>query len=444
MPAALTSRPPHFGMHTTETTTNGTTELASADSQTAALVAPPMAMVGGRPLVVHLRALHQKASRALILGQGAAAWNLCREAIQYCNIEKLTEEYGEEQARQLSCRLWILYICVLSSLTELAASDGQIQVRRTNKDTAPLEKMPGSVRQVWDTIMHAFGGYAGNVDSEVLVPTVLLCLKLRDAKAARDIVEAWLATLSDDTMYMLQSSNGGTGKIAQDRQQRAIMVQASYMRVCELYTLHILPQLNDFDSAYTFLDMSTVVSASTKDGFVKRLDSLRNPTPPKKPAKQHRSKPKKAKKPKASKTPAIEDTKTETETEAAKPVEPTKEVAAVEAAAESAAGPAAVVARPKLPSLAAVQSRAATNSRTRTRPAVKTRSLVRRPRGIVQIAYDVVKRLFSRWGFTLFTLAIVVAVLRLVMQRFRLPPILNAITCKLWSTWKMGTQVTYI
>ncbi|ORX72217.1 hypothetical protein DL89DRAFT_110238 [Linderina pennispora] len=321
---------------------------------------------------------------------------------------------------------------------------GKSRSKRTNKDAATLEKLPGSVRQVWDAIMRAFGGYAGNVDSEVLVPTVLLCLKLRDAKTARDIVEAWFATLSDDTMYLLQNGNKGAGKIVQNRQQRATMVQASYMRVCELYTLHILPQLNDFDSAYTFLDLSTVVSAHTKDGFVKRLDSLRNPTPPKKLAKQHRSKAKKAKKAKASKAPAVEEPKAET-ARTAETAEPALKAAAETASDNAAAGPTAVVARGKLPSLAAVQSRAtATSNRTRTRPAVKTRSLVRRPRGVVQIAYDVVRRLFSRWGFTLFTLAILAAVLRLVMQRFRLPPILNAITRKLWNTWKMGTQVTYI
>ncbi|KAJ1957627.1 hypothetical protein EC988_000734, partial [Linderina pennispora] len=334
-------------MHATTTAEatvmGGATEQASAGPPATALVAPSKAMVDGRPLMAHLRTLHQKASRALILGQGAAAWNLCREAIQYCNIERLTEEYGEEQARQLSCRLWILYICVLSSLTELAASDGQIQVKRTNKDAAPLEKLPGSVRQVWDAIMRAFGGYAGNVDSEVLVPTVLLCLKLRDAKTARDIVEAWFATLSDDTMYLLQNSNKGAGKIVQNRQQRATMVQASYMRVCELYTLHILPQLNDFDSAYTFLDLSTVVSAHTKDGFVKRLDSLRNPTPPKKLAKQHRSKAKKAKKPKVSKAPAAEEPKAETArtAKAAETAEPALKVATETATDNAAAGPTA-------------------------------------------------------------------------------------------------------
>ncbi|KAJ2309986.1 hypothetical protein IWW52_005545, partial [Coemansia sp. RSA 2704] len=56
----------------------------------------------------------------------------------------------------------------------------------------------------------------------------------------------------------------------------------------------------------------------------------------------------------------------------------------------------------------------------------------------------VVRRLVSRWGMTLFTLAVAMAVLRLVTQRIRLPQLFTAVYRKLWSTIKMGTQVTYI
>ncbi|KAJ2419323.1 hypothetical protein GGF41_004677, partial [Coemansia sp. RSA 2531] len=43
----------------------------------------------GRGLASHLRGLHQKASRALILGQGDGAWSSCNEAIQHCSMERL-------------------------------------------------------------------------------------------------------------------------------------------------------------------------------------------------------------------------------------------------------------------------------------------------------------------------------------------------------------------
>ncbi|KAJ2815147.1 hypothetical protein IWW50_006909, partial [Coemansia erecta] len=206
----------------------------------------------GKSLAAQLKTLHQKASRALILGQGDVAWQHCRAAVEHCNIERLTSEYGSQQARQLCCRLWILYICVVSSVAEVAEEDGGLRAKH-----GALAGFPVCVRGVWDEIMAAFGGCAGSVDSEVLVPTVLLCLKLRDARTARDIVEAWLATLSDETMYLLQSSGNGIGGTA--RQQQRSMAQASYLRVCELYTLHILPLLGDFPSAYDFLSVSMVV-----------------------------------------------------------------------------------------------------------------------------------------------------------------------------------------
>ncbi|KAJ2368321.1 hypothetical protein IW150_005441 [Coemansia sp. RSA 2607] len=424
--------------------------------------------VTAEPLNAHLKLLHQKASRALILDQGATAWTHCRDAIQHCNVEKLTCEYGEQQARQLCCRLWILYICVLSSLTEIAAEDGKLKPKRAS-ETANSLKMAGfptSVREVWDSIMKAFGGYAGNVDSEVLVPTVLLCLKLRDAKTARDIVEAWLATLSDETMHLLQGSAGSDDDEingAARRQQRT-MVQASYMRVCELYTLHILPQLGDFTSAYEFLNMSSVVSASTKDEYTKRLDSLRSPTVPKKPRPSaSRSKTQSKNKKQSTSRQQTERQQVSvlgsvlatddgasmtsgaainTEKELSRTVggQPTLNKQHTAAQKHNALPVDISGTAPLLHSSNAV-SRAASMS---SRKGARTRALTRRPRSTVAIAWQVVRRLMSRWGLTVFTLAVIVAVLRMVTQRFRLSPLLGIISRKLWSTFRMGTQVTYI
>ncbi|KAJ1988974.1 hypothetical protein GGI25_003936 [Coemansia spiralis] len=424
--------------------------------------------VGGRPLITQLKALHQKASRALILGQGGTAWAHCREAIQFCNIERLTCDYGEQQARQLCCRLWILYICVLSSMTEVAEEDGKLQPKRSTKNTATdaeLTGFPASVREVWDAIMAAFGGYAGNVDSEVLVPTVLLCLKLRDAKTARNIVEAWLATLSDDTMLLLQDCvDNGLINGSEHKQQRT-MVQASYMRVCELYTLHILPQLDDFLSAYDFLSMSAAVSAPAKTEFTKRLDSLRNPPPE---TKQHpkriRQKTKKSK-PAKSAEKIISQQQPPPATAAmpasftngnhvVKKYAPRHKESASDAADDiisqqqqqqpfsSLKNNIAVHSSRINGKIAAVYSSSATTSSSRA--AVRSRAVAHRPRSIVSVAWQVVRRLLSRWGFTLFTLAIIAAVLRMVAQRFRLPPIFAAVYKKLWKTVKMGTQVTYL
>ncbi|KAJ1647813.1 hypothetical protein LPJ64_000847 [Coemansia asiatica] len=406
------------------------------------------------PLSMRLKVLHQKASRALILGQGNVAWMHCREAIQHCNIETLTCEYGEQQARQLCCRLWILYICVLSSLAEIAAEDGKLRPKdglvqpaaaaaAAAKDSQ-LAGFPVSVREVWSSIMTAFGGYAGNVDSEVLVPIVLLCLKLRDAKTARDIVEAWLATLSDETMFLLQGSDDGyAGELnGSARKQQRTMVQASYMRVCELYTLHILPQLGDFESAYDFLSMSSVVTAPAKEEYTKRLDSLRSPATSKKPrpTAAHRSKKKTTKRVAIIKTAqtangkldANADTKVNADTDAG-----------ASAKAQDTSPVRAYIPRTPLPAPSAAAA-VARSTGVATRQSAKPRALTRRPRSAMSIAWQVVRRVMSRWGLTVFTLAVAIAVLRLVAQRFRLPPLLNAITRRLWSTFKMGTQVTYI
>lgn len=384
------------------------------------------------PQVAHLKSLHQKASRALILSQSATAWSHCCEAVQHCALEKLARECGEQQSRQLCCRLWILYICVISSLAEPADEDGKIRVKRSAKDT-PVSKIttfPATVREAWDSIMVAFGGVAGNVDSEVLVPTVLLCLKLRDAKTARDIVEMWFATLSDDTLQLLQ--NDAKGKI--DTAQQRGMVQASYLRVCELYVLHIMPQLNDFQSAQDFLGVSSLLSKQAQEELTRRLEKLRNPPSPKKKQLKPRKRKRKinmknAQKPKQ--PVAIPASNSSTDTVLA--ISPTQ------TQTQAAATTAVPSARTKGTARSAItSSRASTGTKTRTLTAR------RRPQNLVSVTWRVVRRLISRWGFTLFTLAIVVAILRMISQRLRLGPLFNFITRKIWDTIKMGTKVTYI
>ncbi|KAJ2616107.1 hypothetical protein H4S08_000919 [Coemansia sp. RSA 1365] len=396
----------------------------------------------GGSLVPHLKMLHQKASRALILGQSSSAWEHSSTAVQHCNIEQLTCEYGEQQARQLCCRLWILYICVLSSLTELAEEDGRLRVKRgpDMTENIKLEGFPTSVRDVWDSIMAAFGGYAGNVDSEVLVPTVLLCLKLRDARTARDIVEAWLATLSDETVYLLKQEDGAGSA---QRQQQRTMAKASYLRVCELYMLHILPQLNDLSSAYDFLNLCTVVSEPARDEFTRRLDSLRNPVAVEKKIKTSGTRRKSRKQRQVRQSTTCQSVLS---TALATCVADNN---AKSIAREDAGITAAPYARKQkgtgyqsVPEPVAEQQPTPTLFNPR-RPTDKSRVVARRPRNILSVVWNVVQRLMGRWGFTLFTLALSIAVLRLAMQKLRLPSF-RTIYKKLWATIKMGTQVTNI
>ncbi|PIA18442.1 hypothetical protein COEREDRAFT_79902 [Coemansia reversa NRRL 1564] len=396
----------------------------------------------GGSLVPHLKMLHQKASRALILGQSSTAWEHSRVAVQHCNIEQLTCEYGEQQARQLCCRLWILYICVLSSLAELAEEDGRLRVRRGSNTTenTKLEGFPASVRDVWDSIMAAFGGYAGNVDSEVLVPTVLLCLKLRDARTARDIVEAWLATLSDETVYLLRQEDGAGSA---QRQQQRTMAKASYLRVCELYMLHILPQLNDFSSAYDFLNLCTVVSEPARDEFTRRLDLLRNPVAVEKKIKKGGTR-RKSRKQRQARQPTTCQNVLPTALATCAADNNTKSLVRKDAGITAASYPW----RQKGTDHQSVPEPVGEQQSTEIlinarRPTDKSGVVAHRPRNMLSVLWNVVQRLMGRWGFTLFTLAISIAVLRLAMQNLRLPSF-RAIYRKLWATIKMGTQVTYI
>ncbi|KAJ1997675.1 hypothetical protein GGI04_005311, partial [Coemansia thaxteri] len=238
----------------------------------------------------------------------------------------------------------------------LADADGELRPKR-----AALPHLPASARQLWRSITAAYGGHAADVDSEVLVPAVLLALKLRDAGAARDIVEAWLPSRAarDPDHALLEPQQ-----------------QASYLRVCELYALHILPQLAEFDAARAFLCSTPLISPHARDGLARRLDLQCNP-PPQRPRIRRKTR------------PAPRPTRLDTA-----PVST------------------ALVAPPT-------------------------------PRS-ARKALPLLRRLLLRWGLTLFSVLIAAAVLRLAAMRLRLPSLLALAARRLWSTVKMGTQVTYI
>ncbi len=77
-------------------------------------------------------------------------------------------------------------------------------------------------------------------------------LKLNQHIVGREIAEGWFASLPDIVL----------DDIANGRQS-----DDGYIEVVRLYTCFILPGMNDFESAKTFLEYNSVLSDSKKKVF---------------------------------------------------------------------------------------------------------------------------------------------------------------------------------
>ena len=70
---------------------------------------------------------------------------------------------------------------------------------------------------------------------------------------AREVAECWFASLTDLVL----------DDIANGRES-----DENYLEIVQLYTCRILPGMNDFESANTFLEYNSVLSDSKKKVFI--------------------------------------------------------------------------------------------------------------------------------------------------------------------------------
>lgn len=86
----------------------------------------------------------------------------------------------------------------------------------------------------------------------VLFGSLNLTLKLNQHVVGREIAEEWFTSLPDLVL----------DDIANGRQS-----DDEYIEIVQFYTSHILPGMNDFESANTFLEYNSVLSNSRKKVF---------------------------------------------------------------------------------------------------------------------------------------------------------------------------------
>jgi hypothetical protein len=122
----------------------------------------------------------------------------------------------------------------------------------------------------------------------------MLALKIGQPDVARTIAETWLANLTDTTFEAVTRANSSTSMTITNNElsdstvllshstEETTVNQASttvvddeeqieynqmkkgYERVIELYTLHTLPQLNEWETSQEFLNYNDMLHTSTQ------------------------------------------------------------------------------------------------------------------------------------------------------------------------------------
>ncbi|GJJ77587.1 hypothetical protein EMPS_09946 [Entomortierella parvispora] len=267
--------------------------------------------------LARILALYRAATSSFLLRQLAAAYATSLEALSL--LSQTNQLYGLDHAQDphtrqpffvLKQKLWVLNAAIFGAILadrvgtkdSISEHDGVYdndhnnhrggfswRVRKhlaNSRDAATKESPELLVRDLWSRLMDDYGGVEGNVDGKIMVSVALLCIHHRLFMLARQITEAYLASIPEDMLIHLEAAAGAQVDTNSTRTKDTVMI--NYERLTELYVVHILAKLRDWDSARDFVDVNSILSPSTKKVYTRTLEklyrkSLRPMTAPKRP-----------------------------------------------------------------------------------------------------------------------------------------------------------------
>ncbi|KAG0252585.1 hypothetical protein DFQ27_007961 [Actinomortierella ambigua] len=251
---------------------------------------------GSASPLTHILMLYQKATSAFLLRQLSVAFSTCLEAQELLSRTNL--DYGLDLSDNLNTRrsylvlkqkLWILHVSVFGAMLSerhQAEQQGLGIIHTTTTTTATnatsgggRKRLSGSsakdnpeklVKDLWRRLVEDYGGVEGDIDGQVVVPFVVLCINQKLLLLARQIIEAYLSTMPEGLLIHLEAAAGALTPAADPKDP----LMTTYERLAELYLIHVLAKLGEWDYARQFLSYNTIISVSSKKAYSRIIDKL--------------------------------------------------------------------------------------------------------------------------------------------------------------------------
>ncbi|KAG0324613.1 hypothetical protein BGZ99_001618 [Dissophora globulifera] len=234
----------------------------------------------GSPLT-QILTLYHKSTSTFLLRQLAVAYSTSLEALDL--LARTNKAFGLDQATAslathrsffvLKQKLWILNITIFGAMLtdraegEAADANG-VQKRLTGSSKEQPEKL---VKDLWRRLLKDYESVEGDIDGQVMVAFVLLCINQKLYTVARQGTESYLATIPDGMLIHLETAAGALQSV--DRVAKDPLM-TNYERLVELYAVHVLAKLKEWDYARQFLEFNTVLSESSKVMYNRILNKL--------------------------------------------------------------------------------------------------------------------------------------------------------------------------
>ncbi|KAG0261178.1 hypothetical protein BG011_001284 [Mortierella polycephala] len=274
----------HHSQHATGSSTPTSASFATPNGTTTGSSSP----------LTQILTLYHKATSTFLLRQLASAYSISLEALEL--LSKTNLDYKLDQAESVQARrsyfilkqkLWILHTTIfgamLSDRTSAAHASEHMGATRKRGSGSSKDSPEKLVKDLWRRIVEDYGGLEGDVDGQVVVPLVLLCVNQKLFTLVRQIVEAYLATIPDGLLIHLETAAGVAMTPGGGSSKDPLIT--NYERLVELYLIHVLAKLNEWDYATDFLQYNSVLSDASKKTYGKVLTRLHQKSlrPKKKP-----------------------------------------------------------------------------------------------------------------------------------------------------------------
>ena len=174
---------------------------------------------------------------------------------------------------------WSLYLTLLNAIAELGPETGKKECGGREWRDLVAKAQDGTI---WDEVIDiGYGGIEGNMDADVVfnLASLLLAQSTTQASNQRHL-ESYLSASSYPILDFTKQSQGQNGSHDPtiDRTSRSGGTDTrdlnARVRIIELFTLHVLPHMGEWDYARDFIKRSEFLDEEIREEFLQTLEAI--------------------------------------------------------------------------------------------------------------------------------------------------------------------------
>ena len=222
---------------------------------------------------------YKQATQLYLTRRFRESWDVLETIVNpdFDGIEAAGQEHEQgiapvaQSSRGTRTKVWVFYLSLIHAVTEMGPEDGGREFGGADAWRAIARKAREGT--AWEEIVNrGYAGQEGEVDAEVVVNLATLLLgHMPDQKMNQARLEGFLAS-SEDVGGALGYDGVSTPMSTHSSSPKALQAR---IKVLELYALHVLPEVGEWEYAREFVEGCGNLDEERKEAFLAALEGLK-------------------------------------------------------------------------------------------------------------------------------------------------------------------------